>query len=64
MESCRIYAKEIEMLFFKSCTKCSTGTVELRSGLDGYEMKCLNCGFENPVSSGFAVMESDRTVAA
>jgi hypothetical protein len=36
------------MLFFNSCKKCETGTLELRSGLDGYEFKCLNCAFEMP----------------
>ncbi len=36
------------VLFFNACKKCQTGTVELRQGYDGYEFKCLNCGFAMP----------------
>lgn len=52
------------MLFFKSCTKCSTGTVELRSGLDGYEMKCLNCGFEKPITAESTILKTGSLSAA
>ena len=42
--------KDDQMLFFKACAKCITGTVELRQGFDGPEFKCVNCGHESPVA--------------
>ena len=37
------------MLYFKSCRKCLTGTVQHMDGLDGPEFKCLNCSYTTSV---------------
>ena len=31
------------MLVFRACPKCVTGALEVTSGLDGHEVRCLNC---------------------
>ena len=36
---------EIEMLFLKSCPKCTSGAVYSYEGLDGLEYKCVNCAY-------------------
>ena len=39
------------MLYFKSCPKCKTGTVQLDSDFYGSFITCLNCGFEKSAAS-------------
>ncbi len=39
---------EIEMLFLKSCPKCTSGAVYSYEGLDGLEYKCVNCAYLIP----------------
>ncbi len=34
------------MLYFRSCPRCQTGTVELSSDMHGPYLACLNCGFQ------------------
>jgi hypothetical protein len=38
------------MLHFKSCPKCSTGTVEHNNDAHGGYLQCLNCGFMRDVA--------------
>ena len=40
------------MLYFKSCSKCTTGTVEHNFDPHGNYLQCLNCGFMRDVSEG------------
>ena len=39
------------MLYFNSCPRCKTGTVQLESDLYGSYLSCLNCGFEKSATS-------------
>lgn len=39
------------MLYFNSCPRCTTGTVQLESDLYGSYLSCLNCGFEKSATS-------------
>lgn len=39
------------MLYFKSCPRCRTGTVQLESDFYGSYLSCLNCGFEKSAAS-------------
>ena len=36
---------EEELLYFKACPHCATGTVEATEQWDGRYFRCLNCGF-------------------
>jgi hypothetical protein len=49
------------VLYFNSCRKCETGTVELREGLDGPEFYCLNCSYTRPADT--ADMEAASAAA-
>jgi len=52
------------MLYFKSCPKCTTGTVEHNFDAHGDYLQCLNCGFMRDVPDGIsrkAVKDSLRT---
>ncbi len=40
------------MLYFRSCPRCRTGTIELDSDIYGAFLNCLNCGYtKNAVST-------------
>ena len=39
------------MLYFNSCPRCKTGTVQLESDFYGSYLSCLNCGFEKSAAS-------------
>ncbi|MDA0232705.1 MAG: hypothetical protein O3C69_04385 [Chloroflexi bacterium] len=39
------------MLYFKSCPRCKSGTVQLESDFYGSYLSCLNCGFERSARS-------------
>ena len=39
------------MLYFNSCPRCKTGTVQLGSDFYGSYLSCLNCGFEKSAVS-------------
>jgi hypothetical protein len=39
------------MLYFRSCPRCKTGTVQLDFDLYGTYISCLNCGFEKSAAS-------------
>ena len=39
------------MLYFNSCPRCKTGTVQLESDFFGSYLSCLNCGFEKSAAS-------------
>ncbi len=39
------------MLYFNSCPRCQTGTVQLESDFFGSYLSCLNCGFEKSAAS-------------
>ena len=39
------------MLYFNSCPRCKTGTVQLGSDFFGSFLSCLNCGFEKSANS-------------
>jgi hypothetical protein len=39
-----------QMLHFKSCPKCTTGTIENNSDAHGSYLQCLNCGFMRDVA--------------
>ena len=41
---------EYQMLHFKSCPKCTTGTIENNSDAHGAYLQCLNCGFMRDVA--------------
>ena len=40
------------MLYFKSCPKCATGTVEHNSDAWGQYLQCLMCGFQRDFEPG------------
>ena len=52
------------MLHFKSCPKCLIGTMHERSGLDGYEKKCVNCAFTIYTDSNELSDERSNTAVA
>ena len=39
------------MLYFNSCPRCKTGTVQLETDFFGSYLSCLNCGFEKSAAS-------------
>lgn len=39
------------MLYFNSCPRCKTGTVQLDTDFFGSYLSCLNCGFEKSAAS-------------
>lgn len=39
------------MLYFNSCPRCKTGTIQLESDFYGSYLSCLNCGFEKSAAS-------------
>lgn len=45
---------QTNMLHFKSCPKCVTGTVEHNDDAHGEYAQCLNCGFMRDVPSGIS----------
>ncbi len=40
------------MLYFKSCPKCETGTVEHNSDGWGQYLQCLMCGYQRDFDAG------------
>jgi len=38
------------MLHFKSCPKCTSGTIENNSDAHGSFLQCLNCGFQRDIA--------------
>lgn len=34
------------MLYFRSCPRCKTGTIQLGSDFFGDYLSCVNCGFQ------------------
>ncbi len=40
------------MLYFKSCPRCQTGTVEYSSDSWGQYLQCLNCGLMKDLPDG------------
>lgn len=40
------------MLHFKSCPKCTTGTIEKNHDAHGSYVQCLNCGFMRDIEKG------------
>lgn len=39
------------MLYFNSCPRCKSGTIQLESDFFGSYLSCLNCGFEKSAAS-------------
>lgn len=39
------------MLYFNSCPRCKSGTIQLESDFYGSYLSCLNCGFEKSAAS-------------
>jgi hypothetical protein len=39
------------MLYFNSCPRCKSGTIQLESDHFGSYLSCLNCGFEHSARS-------------
>ena len=39
------------MLYFRSCPRCTTGTIQLDTDIYGTYISCLNCGFEKSAAS-------------
>jgi Zn ribbon nucleic-acid-binding protein len=39
------------MLYFNSCPRCKSGTVQLESDHYGSYLSCINCGFERSARS-------------
>ena len=52
------------MLYFKSCPKCITGTVEHNHDSHGAYAQCLNCGFMRDLSDGVSGTELNGLLAA
>jgi hypothetical protein len=52
------------MLYFKTCPKCETGTVEHNSDPWGGYLQCLNCGFMRDVSQDVDVVSELRRLHA
>ncbi len=52
------------MLYFKSCPKCVTGTVEHNNDSHGAYAQCLNCGFMRDLPDGLSSSELKRHLAA
>ena len=52
------------MLYFRSCPKCVTGTVEHNNDSHGAYAQCLNCGFMRDLSDGVTGTELKRLLAA
>ena len=48
------------MLYFRSCPRCITGTVELASDSYGAYLDCLNCGFHK-AGTAFMKFVAGRT---
>ena len=53
-----------EMLHFKSCSKCTTGTIEHNFDAHGNYLQCLNCGFMRDVPDGTTSKTVKRMLAA
>ncbi len=51
------------MLFFKSCPKCITGTVEHNFDAHGEYAQCLNCGFMRDLPEGASDPELNKFLA-
>jgi polyferredoxin len=47
---CVSEGKNRKMLHFKSCPKCTTGTIEHNFDAHGSYLQCLNCGFMRDVA--------------
>lgn len=52
------------MLYFKSCPKCVTGTVEHNNDSHGAYAQCLNCGFMRDLPDGLSSSELARHLVA
>jgi len=53
-----------EMLYFKSCPKCTNGTLYEHDGIDGQELKCVNCAFVvYDIASLAAATKSDPEIS-
>jgi hypothetical protein len=48
------------MLHFRSCPKCTTGTIEQNNDAHGDYLQCLNCGFMRDVAKDL----TKRNIAA
>ena len=51
------------MLYFKSCPKCSTGTIEHNFDTHGAFLQCLNCGFMRDVADDLSKRNVEKTLA-
>ena len=52
------------MLYFKSCPKCVTGTVEHNNDSHGAYAQCLNCGFMRDLPDGLSNSDLKRQLVA
>ena len=56
------------MLYFRSCPRCKTGTIQLESDFYGSFLSCLNCGFEKSAASvrklNFEEMQAEAELEA
>ena len=55
--------EEINMLHFKSCPKCITGTIEHNYDTHGAFAQCLNCGFMRDLPDGVRDAELTKLLA-
>jgi DNA-directed RNA polymerase subunit M/transcription elongation factor TFIIS len=56
------------MLYFKSCPRCQSGTIEHNSDSWGQYLQCLMCGYQRDFDAGISpareLAEARRQVAA
>jgi Zn ribbon nucleic-acid-binding protein len=52
------------MLHFKSCPKCTSGTIENNSDAHGNYLQCLNCGFMRDVPKDISSRSTKAMLAA
>ncbi len=48
----------IEMLYFKACPKCQTGTIEHNRDPWSEYLQCLNCGLMRDVRDGLTAVQA------
>jgi len=56
--------ERIPMLYFKSCPKCVTGTVEHNYDTHGEFAQCLNCGFMRDLPDGASAKSFNQLLAS
>ena len=48
------------MLIFRACPKCVTGALSIGHGLDGLEVRCVNCALTVEVAPGASAADAVR----